>query len=236
MEDKPGQWQLQLLSWLRTQDIAGELPTLLLSWERGEERCVETLCATPDSGEGDPPRKSLTSTSSGTEVQSRIVSTVIANLSMSTQQLYLIYHAEAAMSTTGGENPADCTSQPAHAGPSHQPHGRQAHVKHGFVLQQNFCLSPRRATWRASEIVFSRHFKQDNFIIVFIRSFFRVTRNDPIVLHSLFATQRGNKFIKGVSPVSPLSVLPSLPSFVDFIWIGSSWKPLKNGQRNQKCT
>lgn len=74
-------------------DTAGKWPTLLFSWEKGEERFVDTLRATPDLEKGDLLRKSLTNVDSGTKVQSRIIPAVIANLSLSARQPYPIYCA-----------------------------------------------------------------------------------------------------------------------------------------------
>lgn len=45
---------------------------LLVTWEKEEERFVETSRATPASEKGGLPRKSLTSMSSGTKVQTEL--------------------------------------------------------------------------------------------------------------------------------------------------------------------
>lgn len=94
VEDTPARRQLPLLSWLRKSETPLANCSANLLGERGEVHRAPT-CNTwlPDSGEGDLPWKSLTSTGSATKVQSRMISAVIANLSLSARQPHLTYYA-----------------------------------------------------------------------------------------------------------------------------------------------
>ena len=171
---------------------------------RGGEVCGDLTCNTC-LGKRWPAQEISDKHELGNKSPDRIISAVIDNLSLSAQQPHLIYCGWGASVFTGGET---WQILPTNEHDPHMSHPRSALTKGRTVLQQN--SSPLTQS-SMSEIIFSGHFRHDSFIIWFIRTVFRVTRNDPYG----FALPVCDPKRKYISLVSSLSVFPTVAFSID---------------------
>lgn len=145
--DVPAPWQLPLLSRLRmSETTTGQVPTLLFSWEKGEERFPETprTTLTPWLGRRRPEVEISDKMGSETKVQSGIISAVIANLSLSPRLPPLIYCHISSCVTHGRWKPSRFYQLLS------RTRVHMAWPKDGFVPQQNFSL-PMQGSMRSRQ-------------------------------------------------------------------------------------